>query len=272
MLQLIRSGASRPRTPLRICRAATCCSPNASRRRRLARRRRDAGGPGPHGELGLIGLFDLGQLLMLNGATGELAIERDGRRGYLYFDRGQVVNRSGPGLGIPGAPGLARVRLALRLDGPGPYLPPALGRSCRDARDILRPGPSPGGARRREGVCRGHVDLDPARRRPRSRTGSALREFLGVLLSPLLTCLPVAVVVLNGITGSLERVADPLTKLVIGASALLAAGGGLTHVRLGEYPPRSLARFQARLIGCGAAGFRAVPGCVSPERAVPVSK
>lgn len=44
------------------------------------------------GELGLIGLFDLGQLLMLNGATGVLTLSRDGRRAYLYFDRGQLVN------------------------------------------------------------------------------------------------------------------------------------------------------------------------------------
>jgi hypothetical protein len=44
------------------------------------------------GELGLLSLFDLGQLLMLNGATGEMTLTRDGRRGYLYFVRGQVVN------------------------------------------------------------------------------------------------------------------------------------------------------------------------------------
>ena len=44
------------------------------------------------GELGLIGLFDLGQLLQLNGATGILNITHDGRKGYLYFDAGQIVN------------------------------------------------------------------------------------------------------------------------------------------------------------------------------------
>lgn len=44
------------------------------------------------GELGLIGLFDLGQLLQLNGATGVLCVTRDGRKGYLYFDGGQIVN------------------------------------------------------------------------------------------------------------------------------------------------------------------------------------
>lgn len=44
------------------------------------------------GELGLLSLFDLGQLFLLNGATGELCVIRDGRRGYLYFDRGQIVN------------------------------------------------------------------------------------------------------------------------------------------------------------------------------------
>lgn len=44
------------------------------------------------GELGLLSLFDLGQLFLLNGASGELSITRDGRRGYLYFDRGQIVN------------------------------------------------------------------------------------------------------------------------------------------------------------------------------------
>lgn len=44
------------------------------------------------GELGLLSLFDLGQLLMLNGATGGLIIHRDGRKSYLYFDRGQIVD------------------------------------------------------------------------------------------------------------------------------------------------------------------------------------
>jgi hypothetical protein len=44
------------------------------------------------GELGLIGLFDLGQLLMLNGATGCLVVEDQGRRACLYFDGGRLVN------------------------------------------------------------------------------------------------------------------------------------------------------------------------------------
>ncbi len=44
------------------------------------------------GELGLLSLFDLGQLLMLNGATGQMVIVHEGRRAYLYFDRGQIVN------------------------------------------------------------------------------------------------------------------------------------------------------------------------------------
>ncbi len=44
------------------------------------------------GELGLLSLFDLGQLLMLNGATGGLVIHREGRKSYLYFDRGQIVD------------------------------------------------------------------------------------------------------------------------------------------------------------------------------------
>lgn len=44
------------------------------------------------GDLGLIGLFDLCQLLLLNRATGLLVIENEGRRGYLYFEDGRVVN------------------------------------------------------------------------------------------------------------------------------------------------------------------------------------
>src|SRR5436190_1281968 len=44
------------------------------------------------GELGLIGLFDLGQLLMLNRATGCLVIEREGRKAFLYFAEGKLVN------------------------------------------------------------------------------------------------------------------------------------------------------------------------------------
>lgn len=44
------------------------------------------------GELGLLSLFDLGQLLMLNRASGELTVNDDGRRGFLYFDQGFIVN------------------------------------------------------------------------------------------------------------------------------------------------------------------------------------
>ncbi|MEO5989345.1 MAG: DUF4388 domain-containing protein [Candidatus Eisenbacteria bacterium] len=44
------------------------------------------------GELGLIGLFDLGQLLQLNRATGVLSVTHDGKTGYLYFEAGQIVN------------------------------------------------------------------------------------------------------------------------------------------------------------------------------------
>lgn len=44
------------------------------------------------GDLGLIGLFDLGQLLLLNRATGTLAVTREGTKGFLFFEDGQVVN------------------------------------------------------------------------------------------------------------------------------------------------------------------------------------
>jgi len=44
------------------------------------------------GELGLISLFDLGQLLMLNGATGVLTLHNEGSKAYVYFVRGQIVN------------------------------------------------------------------------------------------------------------------------------------------------------------------------------------
>jgi hypothetical protein len=44
------------------------------------------------GELGLVSLFDLGQLLMLNRATGRLSIETEGRRGALIFRDGRIVN------------------------------------------------------------------------------------------------------------------------------------------------------------------------------------
>lgn len=45
------------------------------------------------GDLALVGLFDLGQLLLLNGATGVLAVSSpEGLKGYLYFDGGQIVN------------------------------------------------------------------------------------------------------------------------------------------------------------------------------------
>ena len=44
------------------------------------------------GELGLVGVFDLGQLLSMNGATGRLSLTRDEKRGVLFFENGQIVN------------------------------------------------------------------------------------------------------------------------------------------------------------------------------------
>jgi hypothetical protein len=44
------------------------------------------------GDLRVISLFDLGQLLRLNGATGCLAIQDGHRKGALYFDGGELIN------------------------------------------------------------------------------------------------------------------------------------------------------------------------------------
>lgn len=44
------------------------------------------------GELGLVGLFDIAQLLVLNRATGVLIVTADRRSGSLYFDEGRLVN------------------------------------------------------------------------------------------------------------------------------------------------------------------------------------
>ena len=43
------------------------------------------------GELGLISLFDLVQLFLLNGASGTLRVASGGRQGHFRFDRGQVA-------------------------------------------------------------------------------------------------------------------------------------------------------------------------------------
>jgi hypothetical protein len=43
------------------------------------------------GELGLLSLFDLVQLLVLNGATGTLRVASSGRQGHFRFERGQVA-------------------------------------------------------------------------------------------------------------------------------------------------------------------------------------
>src|SRR5215470_13633429 len=45
-----------------------------------------------NGELELIGLFDVSQLLMMNRATGRLALEQGGRRCALLFREGRIVN------------------------------------------------------------------------------------------------------------------------------------------------------------------------------------
>ena len=44
------------------------------------------------GELGLLSLFDLAQLLMLNGATGTLHVVSGGKKGLLRFEKGQIAN------------------------------------------------------------------------------------------------------------------------------------------------------------------------------------
>ena len=44
------------------------------------------------GQLGLVGLFDVGQLLMLNRATGCLAVHCGEKKGYLFFKDGRIIN------------------------------------------------------------------------------------------------------------------------------------------------------------------------------------
>lgn len=44
------------------------------------------------GELGVLSLFDLAQLLMLNGATGTLYAASQGRKGFLRFEDGRIVD------------------------------------------------------------------------------------------------------------------------------------------------------------------------------------
>jgi len=44
------------------------------------------------GELGVLSLFDLGQLLMMNRVTGCLAIQSRDKKGFLYFEEGRLVN------------------------------------------------------------------------------------------------------------------------------------------------------------------------------------
>ena len=44
------------------------------------------------GELGVLSLFDLGQLLMMNRVTGCLAIQSRDKKGFLYFEQGRLVN------------------------------------------------------------------------------------------------------------------------------------------------------------------------------------
>jgi hypothetical protein len=46
------------------------------------------------GELGLVSLFDVSQLLVLNGATGVLVVTTDENVGYLYFEDGKLANAS----------------------------------------------------------------------------------------------------------------------------------------------------------------------------------
>jgi hypothetical protein len=44
------------------------------------------------GRTDLLSLFDLVQVLSVNDATGMLRVEQDGEKGYLYFDKGSIIN------------------------------------------------------------------------------------------------------------------------------------------------------------------------------------
>lgn len=44
------------------------------------------------GELGVISLFDVAQLLLLNGVTGSLHVTSEGRRGFLRFELGHIID------------------------------------------------------------------------------------------------------------------------------------------------------------------------------------
>ncbi len=55
-----------------------------------------SGGHAISGELGLLSLFDLGQLLTLNRASGVLTIEQGGKKGHFYFHDGRIVNAIDP--------------------------------------------------------------------------------------------------------------------------------------------------------------------------------
>lgn len=62
------------------------------------------------GELGAVSLFDLCQFLMLNRQSGELVIERGGKRVFVFFDAGQIVNAIDDGLN-DGPPAAQRILL-----------------------------------------------------------------------------------------------------------------------------------------------------------------
>lgn len=44
------------------------------------------------GRTDLLSLFDLAQVLSVNEATGMLRVEQEGEKGYLYFDKGSIIN------------------------------------------------------------------------------------------------------------------------------------------------------------------------------------
>ena len=62
------------------------------------------------GDLNAVSLFDLCQFFMLNRRSGELVIERGGKRAFVFFDQGQIVNAIDDGLN-DGAPAAQRVLL-----------------------------------------------------------------------------------------------------------------------------------------------------------------
>jgi hypothetical protein len=214
------------------------------------------------GELGLVSLFDLGQLLMLNRATGVLAAEDDGGRGYLYFRDGQIVNAVDD-TRLEGE--VAAYRIFTWKRGHFEFKPEAVTTEAliHESTEGLM---LEAARRMDEAALEAGGTSDEARRLAgRSDAMLALREVFSAVARETRTQVPAA---RGGAAGGIDSLGGPGDRLVLrpGRPARTRLGGAWREARDASLSDAEYAEVRARLLGpdAGPDGARrtviALPG------------